>query len=278
MRGKLWFCAAALAAVALLTACSGAEVPASAVPPASSEVPAPSEPEPEPEPPSEPDSSSASSEPASSSQPEEPKPWDDMVVPEGYTAEWGVVSGVLTLRNYDTGGRAEVTLPTGKPYAVGMNCFEGNWKLTTITIPADVVEIGQSAFLNCTNLKTVRFAEGKTLKINQNAFEYTGLTYVELPASLKELGKYTFAHCPKLVCAKVQGITTIQEGTFEYCTALATVVLGKDVCGIEANAFADCSELKTVYYDGDWAELKPKIAAGNVALLNAERKTGTPTT
>ena len=278
MRGKLWFCAAALAAVALLTACGGAEAPASAVLPASSEVPAPSEPEPEPEPPSEPDSSSASSEPASSSQPEEPKPWDDMVVPEGYTPDWGVVSGVLTLRNYDTGGRADVTLPTGKPYAIGMNCFTGNWHLTTITIPADVVEIGQSAFLDCPNLKTVRFAEGKMLKIGGHAFEESGLTHVELPASLKGLGEYAFAFCSNLTYAKVQGVTKIENNTFEYCKALTTVVLGKDVHAVEANAFADCSELKTVYYDGDWAVLASNTAAGNETLLNAERKTGTPTT
>ena len=284
MRGKLWFCAAALAAAALLTACGGAEAPASAVPPASSEVPAPSEPEPEPEPPSEPDSSSASSEPASSSQPEKENPY--------------IKDGILI--SYDTGEMTQVVLPSGKFTKISNGCFKNNTKIESVVIPEGVTEIGPSAFAGCKNLKYVQLPKTLTtieyaafekcealreidlsrcgvLTIETAAFQKTGLRRVVIPQNIGKMKSDVFIDCASLTEVQVDGLKTIPAQTFARCGALQTVTLGPWVTEIEEGAFFNCP-VKTVYYDGDWAVLASNTAAGNETLLNAERKTGTPTT
>ena len=109
-----------LCGTVLLSACGGGEVPAPAEPPASSEVPAPSQPEEVPAP----SESASSSEPETLPEPEPPKPWDGMVIPEGCKAEWKIEQGKLVLVSYEFTNGANVLLPTGKPYSIGMSCFE----------------------------------------------------------------------------------------------------------------------------------------------------------
>ena len=149
-----------LCGTVLLSACGGGEMPAPAEPPASSEVPAPSQPEEVPAP----SESASSSEPELPPEPEPPKPWDGMVVPEGCKAEWKIEQGKLVLVSYEFTNGANVFLPTGKPYSIGMSCFENNAKLRAVTIPADVTEI------------------------QFGAFKSTGLWQIIVPATVKELG------------------------------------------------------------------------------------------
>ena len=282
MRGKLWFCAAALAAVALLTACSGAEAPASAVPPASSELPAPSEPEPEPELPSEPDSSSASSEPSSSSQPEKENPY--------------IKDGVLI--SYDTGEMTDVVLPSGKFTKISNSCFKNNTKIESVVIPEGVTEIGPSAFSGCKNLKYIQLPKTLTiieyaafencealraidlsrcgvLTIRAAAFQKAGLRRGVIPHNIGMMESDVFIDCASLTEVQVDGLVVIPERTFARCGALQTVTLGPLVEKIEEGAFFNCP-VKTVYYNGDLSALS--IAEENDALRNAEHITGTSTT
>ena len=68
-----------------------------------------------------------------------------------------------------------------------------------IQIPASVRIIGESAFDECDNLKTVIFAEGPQLrKIEENAFRKSGLTEVQIPASVRIIGKSAFYNCENL--------------------------------------------------------------------------------
>lgn len=260
-----------LCGTVLLSACGGGEVPAPAEPPASSEVSAPSQPEEVPAP----SESASSSEPEPLPEPEPPKPWDGMVVPEGCKAEWRVTSGVLVLMHYDTGDRPEVILPTGKPYRIQANCFENNHKIVSVTFPADVIEIGQAAFAGCSALRQADFSKSGVRKIEQSAFQDTGLICVTLPEGLSFLGKDVFSYCRKLEYAEVHGVETVSEQTFNYCSSLKTVVLGTDVIAIDKNAFNKCDALETVYYNGDWEKLiSDKFCIeGNDTLKRAEHRT-----
>ena len=68
-----------------------------------------------------------------------------------------------------------------------------------IQIPASVRIIGESAFEECDNLKSVIFAEGAQLrKIEENAFNKSGLTEVQIPASVRVIGEDAFKECENL--------------------------------------------------------------------------------
>ena len=68
-----------------------------------------------------------------------------------------------------------------------------------IQIPASVRIIGESAFDECKNLKSVIFPEGTQLrKIEENAFSKSGFTEVQIPASLRIIGESAFYNCENL--------------------------------------------------------------------------------
>lgn len=253
-----------LCGTVLLSACGGGEMPAPAEPPASSEVPAPSQPEEVPAP----SESASSSEPELPPEPEPPKPWDGMVIPEGCKAEWKIEQGKLVLVSYEFTNGANVLLPTGKPYSIGMSCFENNAKLRAVTIPADVTEI------------------------QFGAFKSTGLWQIIVPATVKELGDAVFADCNQLVQAEIVGMPETGKQTFARCKALQSVQLGEGVIRIEEGAFEhsglkkitlpgtlsnvekyafDYCNLKTIVYNGDWEAKKSTLTIGeqNEALLTA---------
>ena len=271
MKRKRWLAAAVLCGGMLLSACGGAEAPASAAPPADREPPAASHPA-EPEPPASstvpepPEPASSSTEPKTEP---EPEPGAGMKVPEGCRAEWKLSDRTLILTGYNTGGRAQVQLPIGGAYRIGANCFAENGTITAVAVPADVTGIGPSAIRGCSSLKTADFSACRTLEIANHAFEGTGLVSVSLPEGLTRLGQYAFADCPALTRAEIRGVTLVEAGAFSACGSLQTVFLSQDVFRIEENAFALCAQLENAAYEGNWALLKSNSAPGSDALWNA---------
>ena len=68
--------------------------------------------------------------------------------------------------------------------------------LTSIEIPASVMNIGAYAFCQCNNLGCVTFADGSQLStIGEEAFWNSGLTSIEIPASVTEIKEETFEYC-----------------------------------------------------------------------------------
>lgn len=270
-RKRLPGAAAVLCAALLLSACGETEVPASTVPPSGQapaasqptepDLPASSAPEPEP-----PESVSSSTEPKPE---QELEPGAGMKVPEGCWAEWRQSGQTLILTGYDTGGRAQVELPTGGAYQIGAGCFAENETITSVVFPEEVTGIGPSAFRACSALKAADFSACRTLVIANHAFEQTGLLCVSLPEGLTGLGQYAFADCPSLTRAEIRGVTLVEAGAFSACGSLQTVSLSREVFRIGEKAFALCDRLEKAVYPGDWDLLRDHSAPDNDALWKA---------
>ncbi len=152
-----------------------------------------------------------------------------------------------------TGGEVKLTLPakfTAETYVLADNVFEES-KITSISIPASVTEIGKAAFKNCKALETVTFENSSKLtKIDDNAFYYCDkLTAISIPASVTEIGGAAFYGCKGLTAIAIpDGVTSIYSNTFCYCEALETVTFGDNsgLTIINNYAFQNCGKLKSI--------------------------------
>ena len=115
-----------------------------------------------------------------------------------------IQDGVL-LGYYGPGG--DIVIPTTVT-KIGDEAFQGNKKVTGVTIPGSVVDIGNNAFEACENLKKVAFTNPgearNNLLIRLSAFkDCTKLTDVEIPARVKQIVGNIFKGCTSLMEIKV---------------------------------------------------------------------------
>lgn len=109
--------------------------------------------------------------------------------------------------------------------SLGEKAFFGSG-LTTVTIPASVTSLGDSAFRDCENLESVEI---------RAALDSNGT------------GSSLFAGCTALETVTLaDGVTTVGESMFDGCTALESVALPDSVTGIGRGVFKDCTGLTAV--------------------------------
>lgn len=103
--------------------------------------------------------------------------------------------------------------------------FQNQIRLFELEIASGMTSIGESAFAECYNLKTISIASTAITKIEKNAFK----------------------NCQSLVNITVpSGVTKIENGVFYGCSALAGVTFSGNVTTIDANAFYGCGSLTSV--------------------------------
>lgn len=170
-----------------------------------------------------------------------------------------------------------------------------NKTLTEITFPASLVEIGDSAFAECSSLSKITFAAGSRLTtIGVAAFESCrGLSNLTLPESLESIGYRAFCGCESLselalpaslveICntafascyslskitfAADSQLTHIHSQAFLFCESLATIALPASLTNIGDRAFAGCLALTAVSFgNGSGWQLTPVPEGGMPAL------------
>ena len=134
---------------------------------------------------------------------------------------------------------------------IGPDAFSGCTNLTSITIPASVISIGEYAFYDCTSLATVTFAEGSQLaSIGSWAFGgCSSLTEITLPSSLTSIGERAFSVCSNLATvtfAEGSQLESIGSYAFSYCSNLTEITLPTSVTSIGSSAFDGCSNLTEI--------------------------------
>lgn len=150
--------------------------------------------------------------------------------------------------------------------------------LTKIEIPASVQEIGDHAFADCSNLKTVTFKEqdaSKLTTIDTSAFEGCSLmtlsklpdgvttinasafkdckkiSLTDLPTGLITIGNAAFENCTMLQIDKLPAITALGTAAFKNCVNLPFLSVDtSNLAEINATAFEGCTGLTDVRIDG----------------------------
>ena len=199
--------------------------------------------------------SSASSSTAASSKPEETTPW-----------KYQRSGSSVTITGYDGELAGDVTIPSKigdyTVIAIGNNAFDGNEKITSVTIPGTVKEIRQYAFRSCKNLKKITLQEGVE-SIGYYAFAgCTNLTEVNLPTTLNYIENLAFRSCVNLEQIVIQENskgqeTKIQHCAFEFCSKLKKIYFPKTLKTLY-DPFTGDTSVDYIYYGGtkeDWAKI-----------------------
>jgi len=120
---------------------------------------------------------------------------------------------------------------------LGTTASVKNESLTEVSLPNTVGTIAGNAFLNCTKLAAVTFADETNATIAEGAFAGTAIEKLDL-------SKTKIA-----VINKLFGTTADVKNE-----SLTTVKLPKTVKEIAANAFLNCTKLATVTFEGSTAD------------------------
>jgi hypothetical protein len=151
---------------------------------------------------------------------------------------YSTANNQVTITDY-TGTGGLVIIPAsigGAPVtAIGENAFLDSG-LTSVTIPASVTSIGDSAFQDCSGLTSVTIGSGVTT-IGEYAFDgCSSLTSVTIPDSVTSIRGSAFAGCSNLVSLSIgSGITSIGNEAFAGCSGITRVMIPvATVLGIDA--------------------------------------------
>lgn len=125
----------------------------------------------------------------------------------------------------------DVTLPEGLT-SIGMGAFKYCESLTNITIPAGVTSIGAYGFSGCSGLSQI------TVDENNTVYDSRG----NCNAIIETVANKLLFGCKNTVIPN--GITTIGQDSFSYCSGLTSIIIPNSVTYIDAGAFYGCSGLK----------------------------------
>ena len=113
---------------------------------------------------------------------------------------------------------------------------------STIVIPNNVKEIGESAFEKCKELTNLTIPEN--IIIGEKAFASTGIHYLLIPNGAS-LGRNSFDNCDRLDSITIN-TSYIYGFNFYNCTSLKKVVLTENVQDIGSFVFWGCTALSDI--------------------------------
>ena len=154
--------------------------------------------------------------------------------------------------------------------AIGDRAFQNRTDLRTVMIPDSVTEIEAYSFNNCTNLSNVTLS--KSLKyMGGRAFgSCEKITQIEIPKSLDNCGNSGYAsyHGPFGACSGLkkitfeEGATEVSNGLFRGCTGLEEINIPDGVTKIESSSFEDCINLVSVNISDSVIKIENEAFAG----------------
>lgn len=194
------------------------------------------------------------------------------------TFDFNLTTGTITKYN---GTDTVVVIPSKingvTVTTIGTDAFLG-LNITSVTIPANVTEIGSNAFADCTNLTSVNYAgDWSNLTIqsgnpavqdaaNEQLFvfefilnntaviviSYKGTAAdVTIPSRYKGKPVTTIGHAAFFNSAVTSvtipdSVTSIHDSAFAYCSSLTNISIPNSVTAIGSFAFEGCTKLESI--------------------------------
>ena len=138
-----------------------------------------------------------------------------------------------------------VEIPDGKNImTIGERAFADNTKITKVIIPKSVTEIGEYAFIGCTNLKEICF-------VSDEDDDYTADGFVSA-SELKLIRKYAFKGCSSLETLDLRNckVISIAHEAFANCVNLKKIIKSTAIGTAYDRAFMGCSSLQSIDLSG----------------------------
>ena len=149
---------------------------------------------------------------------------------------------------------------------------------STVTVPASVTSIGQSAFEHTWGIKRLILPEG-LLTIGESAFAWTRIGEINIPSTVSYIGKCAFQGTDITEVVLPRGIASVEESAFSYCDNLESVAIPSGVTRIDKAAFSHAKMLSSITLPdsvteiGDFAFSECK-ALTSIALPKGLKKLG----
>lgn len=122
--------------------------------------------------------------------------------------------------------------------------FAGFKTLVNVTLPSTLKNLGDQAFYNCYDIKTMVIPEG-TETLGSAFYNCSGLTEIAVPASISAIGNSAFSGCKALTKVTLnEGLKSIDNSAFYNCLGLEELVLPSTVTTLGSTPFGLCRNIK----------------------------------
>ena len=130
---------------------------------------------------------------------------------------------------------------------IGASVFANKTKLERFDVPATVTTIGESAFFNCTNLKTLTFATGSQLQtLGNGCFAQCGFEELSLPDNITSIGHEAFRECKGLKAVHIsKSVASIDPSAFKWSPNIMEYTVDADNPNFSATHGMLCDKKKT---------------------------------
>eukprot|EP00551_Chaetoceros_affinis_P006574 CAMPEP_0203666354 /NCGR_PEP_ID=MMETSP0090-20130426/3400_1 /ASSEMBLY_ACC=CAM_ASM_001088 /TAXON_ID=426623 /ORGANISM="Chaetoceros affinis, Strain CCMP159" /LENGTH=731 /DNA_ID=CAMNT_0050530205 /DNA_START=203 /DNA_END=2398 /DNA_ORIENTATION=+ len=161
------------------------------------------------------------------------------------------------------------TSPTSHIFQIGEEAFLDCKQLKSINLPETLTKIGKYAFFGCTSLSSVTIHPSSTITtIEPSTFgSCTSLTKITLPQNqnFKTISRAAFYKCAKLKSIHLPpSLKTIGPDAFYGCSSLVRLAIPSSVQHFDMSAFQYCHELQHVNIHPNVTTL-PHTTAGNAS-------------
>ena len=179
-----------------------------------------------------------------------------------------ISSGIREMPAVDQSTSGPIEIPSslgGCPVtSLGTDAFYGCSRITSVSIPDTVANIGYCCFFGCGSLQGGLVISDSVINIEGQAFEHCrSLTTAKIGDNVPELKSWAFCGCPNLRSIEFgSGLKKIGDWSFDQDRALTSVTIPASVERIGEGAFNGCSSLMEVKLEGFVKEIANRAFSG----------------